>query len=189
VRFRARRAVIQTLSFASATREKTRRTSTLKERRYTRVICSRRHSVLLGDGSLHLNNHWRLHVTRSHRTLLLLVRHRLQHQRVGLLEAPTLEDPSGGEEGADKGEEAAHGQSRDGARFRVAAIEPRVGDAIAVAPKFGFFAKGAAIADVQLRVFLSGSFVPARGLGIGKSEILAVTSVVIAFEVVRGSMG
>ena len=144
---------------------------------------------LLGDGSLHLNDNRRLHVTRSHRALLLLVRHRLQHQRVGLLEAPALEDPSGGEEGADKGEETAHGQSRDGARFRVAAVEPRVGDAIAVAPKFGFFAKGAAIADVQLRVFLSGSFVPARGLGIGKSEILAVTSVVIAFEVVRGSMG
>ena len=76
------------------------------------VVCSRRHvSVLLasGSGGLHLNDHWRLHLPGSHRALLLLVRHRLQHERVGLLEAPALEDPSGRKEGADKGEEAAHG--------------------------------------------------------------------------------
>ena len=76
------------------------------------VICSRRHiSVLLASrsGSLHLHDHRRLHLPGSHHALLLLVRHRLQHQRVGLLEAPTLEDPSGGEEGADGGEEASHG--------------------------------------------------------------------------------
>ena len=73
------------------------------------VICLRLHlSVLLGDGSLHLHDNRRLHLAGSHRALLLLVRHRLQHQRVGLLEAPTLEDPGDGEEGADKGE-ASHG--------------------------------------------------------------------------------
>jgi len=76
------------------------------------VIRLRRHtSVLLasGSGGLHLNDHRRLHLPGSHHALLLLVRHRLQHQRIGLLEAPTLEDPCDGEEGADKGEEASHG--------------------------------------------------------------------------------
>ena len=69
------------------------------------VISSRHHiSVLLasGSGGLHLNDNRRLHLSGSHHALLLLVRHRLQHQRVGLLEAPALEDPSDGEEGADK---------------------------------------------------------------------------------------
>ena len=61
--------------------------------------------------------------------VLLLVRHRLQHQRVWLFKTPTLEDPSGGKQGTDKGEETSHGQSRDGARFRVAAIEPQLSQA------------------------------------------------------------
>ena len=76
------------------------------------VIRLRRHiSVLLasGSGGLHLNDNRRLHLAGSHRALLLLVGHRLQHQRVGLLEAPALEDPSGGEERTDGGEEASHG--------------------------------------------------------------------------------
>ena len=131
---------------------------------------------------MHLNDDGRLHVTRSHRALLLLVRHRLQHQRVGLLEAPTLEDPSGGEEGADKGEEAAHGQSRDGARFRVAAVEPRVGEAESIAPEFGFFAKGAAVADVHFVVIRFRGLLPAIRWQLSLGKYFRITAHVSAQE-------
>jgi len=114
-----------------------------------------------------------------------LVCHRLQHQRVGFLEAPTLEDPSGGEEGTDKGEEAAHGQSRDGARFRVAAIKPRVGDAKAFAPEFSFFAKGAAIADVQFVVLGVRGVEPTLGGKLAK-QILFQIVLPVCVSVRRG---
>ena len=58
---------------------------------------------------LHLHDNWMLHLVGSHHALRLLVRHRLQHERVGFLEAPALQDPRDGEERADEGKETSHG--------------------------------------------------------------------------------
>jgi len=109
---------------------------------------------------LHLHDDWLLHRSGSHHALLLLVRHRLQHQRVGFLEAPTFQDPRDGEERADKGEEATHRERRDGAGFWIAAIEPRVGEAESFAPEISLFAKGAAITDVHFFVLLRRGVAP-----------------------------
>jgi len=132
------------------------------------------HRPMLLVGGLHLHDDGRLHLTGGHHALLLLVRHRLQHHGVLLLEAPTLEDPGGGEECTDEGEEASHGQSGDGACFWVAAVEPRVGDAKAFAPEFSFFAESAAVADVQIIVLSVCGVEPAFRGKLPKRPLLKV---------------
>ena len=150
-----------------------------------------RHRPILlasGSGGLHLNNDGRLHLAGSHHALLLLVRHRLQHHGVWLLEAPALEDPGGGEERTDGGKEASHGQSGDGARFRVAAVKPRVSDAKAFAPEVGFFAESAAVADVQIVVLSVRGVEPAIRGKLSKRLLLKVilpVGVVVRVRVAR----